>query len=179
MLQHEYELIMILRPDLDDATFTGIVERIEGVITTNGGTVLIRDDWGLKKMAYRIENHLKGRYIQVNFLATTPLILELERNIRIVDNIIRFLTSRVADAVDVPARIREAKEEVARRAAEDEARREAEALRQAEEEARAAEFATFEKPEPGFEAAGAAPAAAAPAPAAEPAAAESTPSPAE
>lgn len=126
MLLHEYETTLIIRPDLDDPSTYGIVERIESTIAENGGTLLIRDDWGKRKLAYAIDRHLKGHYVLLNFLAPADLVSELERRIRITDGIIRFLTVRIADAVDMETRVAEAAEQRARRE-EEAARRRAEA----------------------------------------------------
>lgn len=126
MLLHEYETTLIIRPDLDDPGTYGIVERIEGVIAENGGQLLLRDDWGKRKLAYAIDKHLKGHYVLLDFLGPAEMVTELERRIRITDGIIRFLTVRVADAVDVETRVAEAAEQRARRE-EEAARRRAEA----------------------------------------------------
>lgn len=125
MLLHEYETTLIIRPDLDDPNTYGIVERIEGIIQENGGTLLLRDDWGKRKLAYAIDKHLKGHYVLLEYLAPAEMVAELERRIRITDGIMRFLTVRIADAVDVETRVAEAAELRARR--EEEARRRAEA----------------------------------------------------
>lgn len=135
MLLHEYETTLIIRPDLDDSATYGIVERMETVITENGGVLLLRDDWGKRKLAYPIDKQLKGHYVLLQFLAQADLVAELERRIRITDGVVRFLTVRVADAVDADARIAEATEVRERREAEAKARAEA----QAAEEAREAE----------------------------------------
>lgn len=129
---HEYELTIILRPDLDDADTYAIVEKIEGAITAGGAHLLERDDWGKRKLAYLIDKHQKGHYVLLNFLSEPQGILEVERIIRIEDRILRFLTVRVADAVNVADRVAEA--EIAnKRKAEEQARLEAE--RAAAEEA--------------------------------------------
>lgn len=145
MLLHEYETTLIIRPDLDDPSTYGIVERIESALAENGGTLLIRDDWGKRKLAYAIDRHLKGHYILLNFLAPAELVSELERRIRITDGIIRFLTVRIADAVDMETRVAEAAEQRARRE-EEAARRRAEA--EAEEAERSDDGDEDEEQEP-------------------------------
>ena len=130
VLHNEYETVVITRPDLDDSDTTGIIEKLEKVIEENGGHLLIRDDWGKRKLAYPISKHQKGHYTIISHLAPTPLISELERNIRIEDRVIRFLTVRIADAVDVPVRLERAEEERKVKA-------EAEAKAKAEQMARA------------------------------------------
>ena len=139
MILHEYELVTIFRPDLEDAALKADVEKIEGVVSENGGTLLITDDWGKRKLAYPVRKHQKGHYVLVSFLSAPTLITELERNLRIMEPVIRFLTSKVGDDVDIEARVAEAAEQRLRMA--EEAARlqaEAEARAKAEEEARAA-----------------------------------------
>jgi small subunit ribosomal protein S6 len=139
MIKHEYELVTIFRPDLEDAALKADVEKIEGVVGDNGGMLLITDDWGKRKLAYPVRKHLKGHYVLVNFLSAPTLITEIERNLRIMEPVIRFLTSKVGDDVDIELRVSQAAEQRVRMA--EEAARvqaEAEARVQAEEEARVA-----------------------------------------
>ncbi len=125
MLSHEYETIIIVRPDIEESAVGAIAEKFEGVLTDAGGHILDREDWGSRKLAYPIAKHLRGHYVRMNFLAPAEIIGELERRIRIEDSIVRFMTVRLADAVDVPTRIEEAA--VQRQQREEEARRRAEA----------------------------------------------------
>jgi small subunit ribosomal protein S6 len=137
VLSNEYELIIIIRPDLDEAAVTAAIEKIEGVISSNEGTVLIREDWGKRKLAYPIKKHIKGHYVLINFIADPLMIMELERNVRIMDSVVRFLTSKIGTAVDVPLRLEQAAE-LRKRRAEEEARVRAEAEARAEADAAAA-----------------------------------------
>lgn len=134
MLSHEYETILIMRPDVEDSTVGTLAEKLEGVLTDGGGHILDRELWGSRKLAYPITKHLRGNYVRMSFLAPAAAIRELERRIRIEDGIVRFMTVRLADAVDVPARIEEAAVQRAKRL-EDEERRAAEAAAAAEREA--------------------------------------------
>ena len=136
MLLHEYETTIIIRPDVDESDVKDIVERFEERLGEAKATLLLRDDWGSRKMAYSIGNHGKGRYVLFNFLSDADAITELERRIRIEDRILRFLTIRVADSPDVPTRIAEAAELRVRKA-EEAARRAAEAELRAAQEAEA------------------------------------------
>jgi small subunit ribosomal protein S6 len=124
-LSHEYETLIIVRPDIEDAAVFGIAEKVEAVLGENGGHVLDREDWGKRKLAYPISKHQKGHYLRLNYLSPATLVAEIERRIRIEDSVVRFMTVRLADAVDVPTRIEQAavqraqrEEEMKRRAAE-------------------------------------------------------------
>jgi len=130
VLHHEYETIVIVRPDVEESGVAALAEKFEGVLTEQGGHILDRENWGSRKLAYPIAKHLRGHFIRMNYLAGSAHIAELERKLRIEDGIIRFMTVRLADAVDVPTRIEEAavhraqREEEERRRAEEQAERE-------------------------------------------------------
>ena len=176
MLTHEYETVVIFRPDLDDAVTKEHVEKLETVITDNDGTMLIKDEWGKRKLAYTIQNHQRGHYVLYNFLGKAEAVAEIERRIRINDNIIRFMTVKLESGVDVPSKMAHAEQERERRAEEARARAEAEAAeaaRVAELEAKAEAHRERFAAEEGGEDATKAPQAA---PAAEPAVADETPS---
>jgi len=121
---NEYETIIIIRPDLDDSVTYGIVEKLEQVVTGNGGHLLNREDWGKRKLAYPVEKHQKGHYLLLQHIAPPALVTEFERRIRIEDSIIRFLTSKLGDAVDVPVRLEQVAEQKRIREEQERLRRE-------------------------------------------------------
>ena len=133
MLTHEYETVVIIRPDLDDADTRENIEKLTSIITENSGTMLLKDEWGKRKLAYPIENHLKGHYVLFNFLGPATAIDEIERRIRINDRIIRFMTVKLEHNVDIPAKIATAAEIQAKRDEEARIRAEQEAERLAAE----------------------------------------------
>lgn len=114
---HEYEIVFIIRPDIDDAATKEAIERAEATITDAGGQLLERDDWGKRKLAYPINKHTKGHYVLLNIVAPPTLILELERKFRIDDRVIRFLSVKLDDNVDVQAQLDKAAERKAAAAA--------------------------------------------------------------
>ena len=123
MLSHEYETIIIVRPDIEESALGALADKFEGVLTDSGGHILDREDWGSRKLAYPIAKHLRGHFVRMSYLAPAEIIGELERRIRIEDSIVRFMTIRLADAVDVPTRIEEAAVQRAQR--EEDAKRRA------------------------------------------------------
>lgn len=136
MFEHEYETIIIIRPELDDAVTRAVIEKLEAVITDNGGHLLDRDDWGKRKLSYLVDKQLRGHYVRVHYVCHPTLVTEFERKIRIEDNVIRFMTIRLATYVDLEQR-REAAI-VARK------QREEEAKRRAEQEAQQAAMAEYD-----------------------------------
>lgn len=151
MFQHEYETILIARPEIDDASMTTLLDKLEAVVSGEGGRVLDRDDWGKRKLAYPIEKQAKGHYIRLHLAAPATAIAELERRIRIEDQLVRFMTVQLGRAVDVEeraeaaAQARQAREEEARKRAEAEAAAAAAAAEyDAEQRAKAEELAKAE-----------------------------------
>jgi small subunit ribosomal protein S6 len=125
VVSHEYETIIIVRPDIEDGAVFAIAEKLEEIVTSDGGHILDREDWGKRKLSYPIAKQQRGHYVRMNFLCQASLINEIERRIRNEDNVVRFMTVRLGDAVDVQTRIEEAavhrarrEEEMKRRAAE-------------------------------------------------------------
>lgn len=117
MYSREYELVYVVRPDVEDDDVTAVQERYTKVIVDQGGTLLEVDDWGKRKLAYDIAKYNKGHYVLVRFLSEPTAIAELERNLRIDDRIMRFLTVKVGDRVHIEARIAEAEAKAAAAAA--------------------------------------------------------------
>ncbi len=87
-----YESVVVINAALEDAQIESLLKHIEDIITTNGGEILDIDKWGRKRLAYPIQKAKSGYYAIFRFNAPTESIKELERNYRLEENIIRFLT---------------------------------------------------------------------------------------
>ena len=87
-----YELTVILSSSLDESSLTAEIEKIENRIKTSGGKIHKSDRWGTKRLAYEINKQYQGYYVFFLFDANPGLTMEIERNMRINENIIRFLT---------------------------------------------------------------------------------------
>jgi small subunit ribosomal protein S6 len=123
-LAHEYEIVFIIRADIDDAETTQVIEKIEAAVAEGGDRLLERDEWGKRKLAYLIKKQARGHYVLLRTASSPGSILEIERRMRLDDRIIRFMTVHVADDIDVEQRAKEAAES-ARIRAEEAARRRA------------------------------------------------------
>lgn len=111
-----YETTWIMRPSLGEAQFAEIIDRTAAIITGDGGTVIDIARWGIKKLAYDIKKESQGCYVCMNFAAPGATIKELERIFRIDDRLLRYLTVKLADAIDA-AGIEQEKERIAALAA--------------------------------------------------------------
>lgn len=107
---NEYEIVFIMRPDLDEATIKETIERIEASVTDAEGHLLEREDWGQRKLQYLIEKHARGHYVLLRALTDPSAIVEIERRMRLSDRILRFLTVQQATQVDVESRLAQAEE---------------------------------------------------------------------
>jgi small subunit ribosomal protein S6 len=89
----EYELVFIVRPDLDDNSFKEVVEKVKGWITESGGSVSKTDFWGKRKLAYVVRKQTEGQYVLLKIQIDPAFSVTLERNLRFHEPVIRFLIS--------------------------------------------------------------------------------------
>ncbi len=87
----EYELVFIVHPDLDDTALKEVIEKVSGWITDAGGTVSKVDLWGKRKLAYAIRKQKEGQYILLKTEMEPTFGATLERNLRFLEPVMRFL----------------------------------------------------------------------------------------
>src|SRR5437660_12787173 len=90
-----YEELFIVKPDAPEEEVTAFVDQIKGVITTGQGTVDRVDDWGVRKLAYRVSKYNEGHYVLVVFSSSPELVREVERRMRVTDAVIKFISVRL------------------------------------------------------------------------------------
>jgi small subunit ribosomal protein S6 len=100
----EYETIYILRPNTPNEGVAEVNTRIRGVIEGMGGKILKIDNWGKRRLAYEVAKERKGIYLYWQYLAQPGVVEETERNLRMLDSVIRYLTTKVDENIDVQAR---------------------------------------------------------------------------
>jgi small subunit ribosomal protein S6 len=100
----EYETIYILRPNTPNEGVAEVNARIKGVIENMGGKILKVDNWGKRRLAYEVAKERKGIYLYWLYLAQPGIVEETERNLRMLDSVIRYLTVKVDENIDVGAR---------------------------------------------------------------------------
>ena len=101
---NEYETTYVVRPDLSEDLMTRITTRFEKVVLERGGTMLVSEDWGKRKLAYLVKKHQRGHYIYLNYVGPANLVGEMERSLGLEDDLLRFLTVKLGDDVDVDSR---------------------------------------------------------------------------
>jgi small subunit ribosomal protein S6 len=102
--QREYETVVIVRPDVNKQGILALVGRIQAILGRGGSRLLQVENWGLRTLAYPIRRQKKGVYLYLRFLGGSAIVAELERNLRIFDETIRYLTVLVDEDVDAKAR---------------------------------------------------------------------------
>ena len=91
----DYELVVVLSPTVGDEGFPATVERINGVITNNGGEIKNVDAWGRRRLAYPIRRNLEGFYAVTQFSAEPTAIRPLEANLDLAEDVLRHLVIKV------------------------------------------------------------------------------------
>jgi small subunit ribosomal protein S6 len=113
-----YEELFIIRPDATDEEITPIVEQIRGVITNAAGTVDKEERWGVRKLAYRVQKRNEGFYVLLQFTSDPQTVREIERRLRVNDNVLKFLTVRIDEKLKkIEKRRRDREKRAARRPA--------------------------------------------------------------
>ena len=165
--QREYEAVTILRSSTNKNQISDLISRMQGVIEKLSGRLLKIDSWGMRVLAYPIKHDRKGIYLYWRFLGGSDMVAEFERNMRLIDTVMRFYTVLADENVDPDARPSEVTEqlleevsdpgpdpeELARQAAAEAARKAAEeaAAREAEEAKRQQQAAEDENEDQGEE----------------------------
>jgi small subunit ribosomal protein S6 len=127
--------MVIIDPDLSEQDRTGLFDRIGERITAQSGYLVERDEWGTRKLAYEIKNKPRGYYTRLDYCGSGELVNELERNFRIDDRFLKYMTVLLEKEVDVEA----LKEAAAQKEAEEAAARAEKEAAEAEKKAAEAE----------------------------------------
>ena len=97
----KYETVFISDPDLSDQARTELFDKVRNIIANEKGVLLDFDEWGNKKLAYEIKKKLRGHYICATYGGNGELVKELERNFRLTDDVLKFMTIVLSE--DMPA----------------------------------------------------------------------------
>jgi small subunit ribosomal protein S6 len=88
---HTYEVVFIVNPELDETALAALVEKVKSWITDGGGNVVKVDMWGKRRLAYIIRKQREGQYVFVQAEIAPTKTAELERNLRFLEPVMRFL----------------------------------------------------------------------------------------
>jgi small subunit ribosomal protein S6 len=98
-----YEHVFLARQDITPQQVDALVEQYKGVIESNGGKVTKNEYWGLKSLSYRIKKNRKAHYTLLNIDAPHAAVAEMERQMGINEDILRFMTIRVDELEEGPS----------------------------------------------------------------------------
>ncbi|MGC9224837.1 MAG: 30S ribosomal protein S6 [Terracidiphilus sp.] len=90
-----YEVMFIVRPDLEDEEADKLIENLTNTVKNGGGVVKSAEKMGRRKLAYNVRKFSDGSYVLLTIEATGPVVLELERRLRVTEQVIKFITVRM------------------------------------------------------------------------------------
>jgi small subunit ribosomal protein S6 len=100
-----YECVLIARNDVTQQQVDAIADGIAAQLETDGGAVKKREYWGLRSLAYRIKKNRKGHYVLLGLDAQPAFVTEMERQLRLNEDVLRFMTVRVPVIEEAPSAI--------------------------------------------------------------------------
>ena len=100
-----YECVLIARNDVTQQQVEGLVDQIAQLVEGDGGSMKKREYWGLRNLAYRVKKNRKGHYMLLGMDAPASFITEMERQLRLNEDVIRFMTLRVDELEEGPSAI--------------------------------------------------------------------------
>src|SRR6266853_4499994 len=98
-----YENVFIARQDISGAQVDALADAFTQLLTDNAGEVKKREYWGLRNLSYRMRKNRKGHYVLLNIEAPPAAVAELERTMRINEDVLRYLTLRVDQLEEGPS----------------------------------------------------------------------------
>jgi small subunit ribosomal protein S6 len=98
-----YETVFIARQDLTPGQNEELTNQMSQFVTNNGGKITQTEYWGLRQMAYRIKKNRKGHYVMIEMDAPAAAKDELERNLRLHEDVLRFMTVRIETLAEGPS----------------------------------------------------------------------------
>jgi small subunit ribosomal protein S6 len=96
-----YETIVIVDPDIGEDQRAPVFDRIKELVPQKGGLVVEFDEWGARKMAYEVKKKKRGYYLRVDYCGTGDLVSEMERQFRIDDRVLKYMTILLEDDVNM------------------------------------------------------------------------------
>ncbi len=100
-----YETVFIARQDLSDAQVKSLTEACEKIIKDGEGKVAKVENWGLRTLAYKINKNRKGHYVLIESDTPAPAIIEMERTLRLNEDVLRYMTIKLDEATSGPSKI--------------------------------------------------------------------------
>jgi small subunit ribosomal protein S6 len=97
---NHYETIYIVNPTLDDDSLKEAIDKFSNLIKKLKGSIVKVNEWGKRKLAYEVKRFDKGHYVVLDFCALPKMVTELERNLKLDDRILKYITIKIDENVD-------------------------------------------------------------------------------
>ena len=97
---NHYETIYIVNPTLDDDSLKEAIDKFSDLIKKLKGAIVKVNEWGKRKLAYEVKRFDKGYYVVLDFCALPKMVTELERNLKLDDRILKYITVKIDENVD-------------------------------------------------------------------------------
>jgi small subunit ribosomal protein S6 len=97
---NHYETIYIVNPTLDDDSLKEAIDKFSNLIKKLKGSIVKVNEWGKRKLAYELKRFDKGYYVVLDFCALPKMVTELERNLKLDDRILKYITVKIDENVD-------------------------------------------------------------------------------
>ncbi len=94
---HRYETLFIVHPELPEAQVRETIDRIRRLLEGLGGQVAEMQDWGMRELAYPVQKQSRGIYVLAQYSARPDVVKELERSMKLADEILRFISVRIPE----------------------------------------------------------------------------------
>jgi len=96
----EYETVFLLRPDMPEDQADKVRERFRGIVAREGGKVVKFTTWGRKKVQYEVKKQNRAVFVHMLYLGPSAIVKEIERNLRLMDDVLRYQTVKLAEETD-------------------------------------------------------------------------------
>lgn len=97
---NHYETIYIVNPTLDDDSLKEAIDKFSDLIKKLKGSIVKVNEWGKRKLAYELKQFDKGYYVVLDFCALPKMVTELERNLKLDDRILKYITVKIDENID-------------------------------------------------------------------------------
>ncbi|HWZ51792.1 MAG TPA: 30S ribosomal protein S6 [Granulicella sp.] len=117
-MNRTYEIMFIVRPDVEEADLDKLIEGFSGTITTGGGEIKSVEKMGRRRLAYTVRKFNDGFYVLLTIAAEGKLITEIERRLRVTEQVIKFITVRMDEEEKRLAKVKAIRDTKVKRSAQ-------------------------------------------------------------
>lgn len=119
-MQRNYEMVMLVRQDASTQQAEAVAQKVIALVTEAGGSIARFENWGVRQLAYRIENNRKAHYFCFNFAVNSELPQEIERQLKINEDVVRILILQTEELPTEPSVVMSRRDDTRRGSSNDE-----------------------------------------------------------